>query len=51
MHFVVHAKREKLLNHPLKPKTLFLLPDPKNYFILIYLDQLAMHPYMEVTMD
>jgi len=32
-------------------KTLFLPPDPWNYSTLIYLDQLALHPYMGVNMD
>jgi len=51
MHSVVHVRREKLLRLLSNQKTLFLLPDLWNYFKLIYLDQLALHPYMGVNME
>jgi len=51
MHFVVHVRREKLLRLLSNQNTLFLLPNPWNYSTLIYLDQLALHPYMGVNMD
>ena len=51
MHFVVHARKGRLLNHLLKQKTLYQPPNPYNYSILICLDQLTLHLYMEVNMD
>jgi len=51
MHSVVHVRREKLLRLLSNQNTLFLLPELWNYSILIYLDQLALHPYMAVNME
>jgi len=51
MHSVVHVKKEKLLRLLSNEKTLFQPPDLWNYSTLIYLDQLALHPFMGVNMD
>ena len=51
MHSVVHVKKEKLLRLLSNEKTLFQPPDLWNYSTLIYLDQLALHPYMGVNME
>ena len=45
------CQKGKMLRLLSNQKTLFLLPDLRNYSVLIYLDQLALHPYMGVNMD
>jgi len=44
------SQKGKIVKHLLKLKTLSQPPDPKNYSILIYLDQLTLRLYMEVNM-
>ena len=48
---ILKVRSEKLLRLLSNQKTLFLLLDLWNYSILIYLDQLALHPYMGVNME